>query len=216
VAGMTEMECQTNRLDVTESLMLGRPLSEPLVRHVERCSACAQDLAEVHEVKRALDWMSQPVPFDPGRPAGHPELGERITRRVRSVRMARQRRIVISVAAAAVIGVAGLIPVFGGVGGPLPEQSQSAVQTVALVRTGRMVAQPWGTVVPVALSGLTPGHIYRLMTTDASGRQVQAGSVRSANGLPISTSMTTAMSRDSINALLVLDDQGRKVAELRI
>ncbi|MFF5408603.1 hypothetical protein ACFY8K_37890 [Streptomyces misionensis] len=53
---------------------------------------------------------------------------------------------------------------------------------------------------PVTLSGLRPGQTYRLMTADADGRRMPAGSLRAADAR-LYTRVMTAMSRKRPTAL---------------
>lgn len=79
-----------------------------------------------------------------------------------------------------------------------------------------MVTRPWGTEVPVALSGLRSGETYRMMTVNAAGARTSGGSVRAATDEPVSTRMVTAMRRDTITALIVEDEEGRVVARVPV
>jgi hypothetical protein len=139
----------------------------------------------------------------------------RIARQVRSARAARWRRIAVGAAAAVLVGCGGLIPVLSHEYSAT-QPGQSAVQAVGLARAGVMIPQPWGTEVPVSLSGLQPGQVYHLMTENGVGQRAPAGSVRVVSDEPVLTNMVTAMRRDSIVRLLLEDQQGRKVAEVTV
>lgn len=223
MAGMTGMDCHSVRVELTEFLLLGRPLPARLSRHVGTCAACAREVAEIGDVARTLR-LAEPASFGsnetvsaqqetvPGR-----DLGVRIAREIRAARVARRHRIALAAAAVAavLVGGAGLIPVLSH-DHPASNNGQPAAHAVALARAGEMIPRPWGTEVPVALSGLQPGQVYRLMAVNAVGQQTPGGSVRTISGEPVRTSIMTAMSRDSIVALLMEDQQGQRVAEIAV
>jgi hypothetical protein len=221
---MTGLDCHAVRVELTEFVLHGQPLPARLARHVSTCPACAMEVGEIGDVVRTLQ-LAEPdslgrneitamTPSTQEAITLRPDLGVRIAWQVRSARVARWRRIAVGAAACVILGCAGLIPILDRAH-PAPTTGQS-VQTVALARVGAMIPQPWGTEVPVALSGLQPGQVYRLMTEDDTGQQTSAGSVRAAGDGPIRTNMMTAMSRASIVALLVEDQQGRQVAHMTV
>lgn len=218
---MTGPDCHTARLELTELLLLGRPLPARLSWHVSTCADCAREVEEISAVTRTLR-RAEPVSFGGTESAPPPdagsrrELGVRIAREVRSARVARwRRRIVVAAAAVVLVGCGALIPVLSQAFSAT-QPGPSAVRTVGLARTGVMIPHPWGTEVPVALSGLQPGQLYRLMTENGAGQQAPAGSVRVASAEPVRTNMVTAMSRDSIVTLLVENQQGQQVAAVAV
>ncbi|MER7399091.1 hypothetical protein ABT381_26685, partial [Streptomyces sp. NPDC000151] len=118
-------------------------------------------------------------------------------------------RIAVLAAAAVLAAVAVLVPV------AVHERDSGPVDVVTVAREGLMIPRPWGTEVPVSLSGLTPGRTYRMMTADADGHRMPAGSL-TAPGPGARTRMMTAMARDAIKSLLVEDQDGRLVADLPV
>jgi hypothetical protein len=197
--------CDTRLAGITEQLMLGKPLTADMARHVASCLRCAREAREINEVVTTLARMSSSAAIVPNglslRPL--PELGPRNTRRRTG------RRTALLAAAAAVVAGLAIFPV-------VTASDDSPVTTVALTRTGYMVAHPWGTEVPVSLSGVSSGHTYNLMTEDATGRRVPAGSIRPASDGPVYTRMVTAMTRESIKVLLVEDQQDRRTVTVPI
>ncbi|MFF5408452.1 hypothetical protein ACFY8K_37075 [Streptomyces misionensis] len=216
MAGPVNTSCHAVRTELTELLMLERPLPAPLACHLAGCHACAAEAEGVRRVIRTFERAESPlaVPGDAG-PGTPPD---RITRlpfdagpgpkrhRVRG----RRRAALVAAAVALACGVgAGLL-----IGG---SERTAPVAQVTLSREGRMVQHAWGTEVPVTLSGLRPGQTYRLMTADADGRRMPAGSLRAGgSGSPLHTRMMTAMSRRQITLLLVQDEHGTLVARTRV
>jgi len=101
---------------------------------------------------------------------------------------------------------------------PLALSEQEPAHPVAVVtvsREGLMIPHPWGTEVPVTLSGLRPGETYRMLTADAAGHRMPGGSI-TAPGTGARTRLMTAMDRESITSLLVEDQHGRVVADLPV
>jgi anti-sigma factor RsiW len=161
---MTGLDCHGVRLELTELLLLGRPLPTRLSSHVSTCAACAREVCEIGDVKRTLQ-LAGPVSLDGAEIAsGQEQVGPRreldvqIARQVRSARVVRWRRIAAGAAAAVLVGCGGLIPVLSHQYSAT-QPGQSAVRAVELARAGVMIPQPWGTEVPVALSGLQPGQV---------------------------------------------------------
>lgn len=212
MAGSMNARCLEIRMLLTECLMLDRPLPPEPARHLRGCAECAREAEDVRRVVRTLRSADFPVIPAVDRNGTRPgDLGERIGREVAAVRRTRRRRLALGVAAAALAACSTAVAwsIFHD-GAPPP-------RTVGLVREGRMILQPWGTEVPIVLSGLEPGQTYRMMTLDAVGRSTPAGSVRAtAVDSAVHTRMVTGMSRDSIRTLLVEDSRGRSVARLAV
>lgn len=216
MAGTMNDECFPFRPLLTEHLLLGTPLPEELSRHLGQCPDCAREASETDDVVRTLrranplaGWAHPRPPELPARPPRG--LGDRIRQdigREKSAGPRRGRRIALG-AAAAFMTAAAVIPLTA-------EQDQTPATSVALVRQGQMINHPWGTEVPVALSGLRDGVTYRVMTVNAAGTRLPGGSVRSSNGEPVTIRMVTAMRRDTITALIVEDEEGRVVTRVPV
>ncbi|MFJ7243630.1 hypothetical protein ACIQWA_03175 [Kitasatospora sp. NPDC098652] len=205
MAGTVNDFCTAIREEATELLLLGRPLPAALARHVASCEGCAQEAEGVRRVvrtfERADSLRASALPA-PGRPAA-----VRAARARRAVR----RRVAAAIASSALAAGAALVTVTAVTGNDAPAPAAS----VHVAQDGAMIAHPWGTEIPVSLSGLRAGGTYRLMTGDVRGDRVQAGSV-SAGGqgdASVRVHLTTAMSKDAITMLYVQDADGRFVAQ---
>ncbi|TMR40643.1 hypothetical protein [Actinomadura geliboluensis] len=208
MAGPVTPSCHAFRVELTELLLLDRPLPAPLARHLARCADCS---AEAAGVRRVIRTFERAEPLLPGAavPAPRPEAPPRRTAR----RRAAAATAGLVLAAAAVLAL--LLP--GGMGPPGDGHEGRPDAAVTLSRPAPMIEHSWGTEVPVSLSGLRPGRTYRLLTGDAHGRRQSAGSVRAGGGeAPMRTRMVTAMARSEITALLVQDESGHTVARLAV
>ncbi|MFI8932349.1 hypothetical protein ACIG3E_32380 [Streptomyces sp. NPDC053474] len=197
--------CLAIREEATELLLLGKPLPAPLARHVASCEGCAQETEGVRRVVRTFERAdSLRVP------SALPEPGR--TTAVDPARTCRpvRRRMAAGIASLALAACAAFVTVVTATG----SDTRASVASVHVAQAGEMTAHPWGTEIPVSLSGLEAGITYRLMTGNASGERVQAGSVRASGqrGAPLRVHMTTAMSKDAITTLYVQDADGRFVA----
>jgi hypothetical protein len=206
-----DSNCAAIRGELTEQVLLGRPLTPDVSWHLSGCPDCAREAGEIAEVATVLARSESSfrrgttrIP-NPGSLSADP--GDRIEQQVRVHRSMRPRRVALFAAAAALIAGLTLVPVFSG-------GSTAPTSGVALEKVGFMVPQPWGTEVPVALSGLQTGQTYQLITEDADGHRMSAGSVRAANDQPVRTRMITAMRRDAITVLLVEDEHGTQIAQI--
>ncbi|GAA4657056.1 hypothetical protein GCM10023324_02200 [Streptomyces youssoufiensis] len=219
MAGTMNEPCLPFRHALTEHLLLGTPLPTDLARHLDRCPECAREQAETDDVVRTLrradpraDWSDDRARARQDRPAR--ELGDRVSQAVADTapaRPARRRRVALGVAAALIVAAGALAPLVG-----FGDEDPPPTASVALVREGRMVSHPWGTEVPVALSGLKSGESYRLMAVNADGARAPGGSVNATSGARVSTRMTTALRKETITALVVEDEEGRVVAHVPV
>jgi hypothetical protein len=217
-------ECFPFRPLLTERLLLGTPLPEDVSRHLDRCPDCTREASETDDVVRTLrradpiaGWTDERACETDAQPSS--DLGDRIRRETAgsktaarpawTVRPKRRRRIALGAAAALVAAAAVVVPLVA-TPDPAPETS------VVLTRQGQMVDHPWGTEVPVALSGLEAGETYRMMTVNAEGTRAPGGSLWAASDEPVSTRMMTAMSKDTITALIVEDGAGRVVTRVPV
>ncbi|MFD2472286.1 hypothetical protein [Amycolatopsis silviterrae] len=199
---MTNGQCERVRGEIAELVMLGRPLDAELLRHVDGCAGCSRDLAEIQEVAGVFAAAEGA--------SGPPDLGRRIEARVRVARGKRFVRRIGVVAAAAAVAAAVALGT-GMLSGPAEPPPQ-----VALIRDGSMVPRPWGTEVPIMLTGLRTGETYQFVTVGRGGRSIPAGSVHASDAGTVHTRMITAMSRDTITALLVRDADGQQVATVPV
>ncbi|NDZ77738.1 hypothetical protein G3I19_04210 [Streptomyces sp. SID10853] len=244
MAGVMNKECLLYGPLLTEHLLLGTPLPEELSRHVDGCPECAREVSLTDDVVRTLrraDPLAGRIAARAPAPRARPseDLVDRIRRDMdagrddgdagrdmhagRDVYAGRNgyagrsrrpgRRFALGVAAAFVTAAAVAVPLTLHQDRPAPATSAASV---VLHRQGRMVERPWGTEVPVALSGLRPGETYRMMTVNAAGKRVPGGSVRAATGDPVSTRMVTAMRRATITGLIVEDAHGHVVGRVPV
>lgn len=219
MVGAMNESCFPYRTALAEHQLLGTPLPEVLRRHLSRCPDCKREAAETDSVVRTL-YRSGPAPARTFRrvpePTGRPstDLRDRIVRDVTEAPLARSRllpRVALGLAAAAVAAVAVVVPM--SLDG---RQAPATATPVALTRHGHMIEKPWGTEVPVVLSGLEPGQSYRMMVINAAGKKASGGSVRGEGDAPVSVRMVTAMPRATITALIVEDEHGHVVTRLAI
>ncbi|MFF1354448.1 hypothetical protein [Streptomyces sp. NPDC058297] len=209
MAGTMNDVCTAIREEVTELLLLGRPLPAPLARHVASCEGCAQEAEGVRRVVRTFERADSPrIPgaLSPACPGPTPDPDRRPGRL--------RRRAAVGIASLTLAACAGLVTVVATSG----DGTHPSVASVRVAQEGAMVSHPWGTEIPVSLSGLRDGGTYRLMTGDARGVRVQAGSVRAAtrDGAPLRVRMTTAMSKDSITTLYVQDADGHFIGQAAV
>lgn len=218
MAGSVSAPCQDIRPLLAEYMMLDVPLPRSIAQHLGQCPECLREAAEIKDVVRTLERAAPEAAAV--RRAGVPALlplpdkGGRIhTKSSRTGRAGARRRDRVAIGAAAAV-LCAIAAVFV----PLSIESHPAPSALALslAREGRMVSYPWGTEVPVALTGLRPGQTYRLMTADSSGRSTPGGSVRATVDETVHTRIMTAMPREAIAALLVEDDNGRVLARMPI
>ncbi|MFD9903548.1 hypothetical protein [Streptomyces sp. NPDC059063] len=206
MAGTMNDFCTAIREEVTELLLLGRPLPAPLARHIASCEGCAEEAEGVRRVVRTFertDSLRVPpaLPELSGTTAVDTAWGRR---RVR-------RRVAAGIASLVLAACAAFVAVVAATG----NDTRTSAASVQVAQDGKMIAHPWGTEIPVSLSGLRAGSTYRLMTGNASGERVQAGSVRASGQgeAPLRVRLTTAMSKDAIATLYVQDADGRFVAQ---
>ncbi|MEU3985292.1 hypothetical protein AB0F77_35400 [Streptomyces sp. NPDC026672] len=206
MAGTMNDFCTAIREEVTELLLLGRPLPAPLARHVASCEGCSEEAEGVRRVVRTFERAdSLRVP------SALPEFGGTPAVAPARTRGPVRRRVVAAVASLVLAACAAFVTVVATSG----HDTRTSVALVHVTQDGEMISHPWGTEIPVSLSGLRAGSTYRLMTGNARGDRVQAGSVQASgqDDVPMRVHMTTAMSKDTITTLYVQDADGRFVAQ---
>ncbi|TDD31097.1 hypothetical protein E1287_27745 [Actinomadura sp. KC06] len=218
MAGPVTLSCHAIHVELTELLLLDRPLPAPLARHIAHCADCS---AEAAGVRRVIRTFERAEPGHPGSgfppvsrfatgPVSVEERGEPLGTGPRRTSGGRHRLA----AAAAGLVLAACAVLTTVVPGDSPEAPPAG--TVTLSRHEPMIEYSWGTEVPVSLSGLRPGATYRFLTGDAEGRRESAGSVHAGGEARMRTRMVTAMARSEIIMLLVQDEDGRMVARLPV
>lgn len=222
MARIMNHECARYRPLLAEHLTLATPMRADLTLHLDQCPDCTRETSELDDVVRTLR-RANPVAgwaAAPGTAAGKrlseqptPELGDRIRRNVAGTRPVRPHRPrhAAGVLVAAALAVAMVVPV-----SILVNHEPSPATSVALIREDPMISHPWGTEIPVTLSGLEPQETYQMMVVNADGERAPGGSVQVATDEPVATRMTTAMPKSTITALVVEDDKGRTVLSVPV
>ncbi|MFE4336780.1 hypothetical protein ACFRQM_47890 [Streptomyces sp. NPDC056831] len=220
MAGAMNKECLPHRALLTELLLLGRPLPKELARHLVQCPDCTREASETQDVVRTLrranphgGWEPAPGAGPQARPSWG--LGHRIRREAAGAGTARFRpwRVAaVGVVVASAVAVAVIIPL-----GAADRAGRTAdAAPVVMERQGKMVDRPGGTEVPVALSGLAVGKTYQVLTVNARGVRISAGTVRAESGGRVSFRMVTAMRKDTITELVAEDENGHVVSRLPV
>ncbi len=202
-------ECKMARTVSTEALMLARPLPDPVAQHLAECAACNAEADGVRRTIATLDAARRPRSRTaaPGLPSAQRLVP--IVSRPQSPPPQRARGKILAAVAASLLAASLLLPT-------ALTHNQASQAAVSIERAGKMAPQPWGTEVPLSLSGLQPGRTYRLMAADAHGVRMSGGSVMVSTPQPVRTRMSTAMRRDAITTVLVEDQDGRLVATLQV
>ncbi|MEV0937222.1 hypothetical protein [Streptomyces phaeochromogenes] len=206
MAGTMNDFCIAIREEVTELLLLGKPLPAPLARHVASCEGCSEEAEGVRRVMRTFERAdSLRVP------SALPDVGRTSAVALAQERGRVRRRVAAGIASLVLAACAAFLTVVVTSG----NDSHTSVASVQVAQDGEMISHPWGTEIPVSLSGLRDGSTYRLMTGNARGERVQAGSVQASgqNDGPMRVRLTTAMRKDTITTLYVQDADGRFVAQ---
>jgi len=199
--------CSAIREEATELLLLGRPLPVRAARHVTTCEGCSRELEDVRRVVRTFE-RADAVPVSPLLDAARHSDGKapRAPGRLR-------RRVVLGAVSMAIAACAVTVTIEVTHSG----RPAATVASVSVTQDGEMVSHLWGTEIPVSLSGLRSGHTYRLMTGNAHGDKVQAGSVQAGpTGAPLRVHMNTAMRKDTITTLYVQDEDGHFIARTSV
>ncbi|MFA7754966.1 hypothetical protein V5F01_15285 [Streptomyces sp. NRRL B-2790] len=198
--------CIAIREEVTELLLLGKPLPASLARHVASCEGCSEEAEGVRRVVRTFERAdSLRVP------SALPDVNRASAVAPSQPRGRIRRRVAAGIASVALAACAGFVTVVATSG----NDTHTSVASVRVAQDGEMISRPWGTEIPVSLSGLRDGGTYRLMTGNARGDRVQAGSVQASgqSDAPMRIRLTTAMSKNTITTLYVQDADGRFVAQ---
>ncbi|KAF2775053.1 hypothetical protein STPH1_7240 [Streptomyces sp. OM5714] len=201
--------CVHHRSFLTEHLLLGTPLPAELSRHLDQCPDCAREAAETEDVGRTMRRVDAfarwkvtphgPVPSVNGTETPGP------------ARTGPGKRIALGFAAALVAAAAVAVSV-----GLTHEQGADPTLSTAAIRYGEMIGRPWGTEVPVVLSGLSTGETYRLTTVGADGARAVGGSVQAASAERFTFRIVTSMDQDTITELIVEDGEGHVIARVPV
>jgi len=208
MAGTMNDFCIAIREEVTELLLLGKPLPAPLARHVVSCKGCSAEAEGVRRVVRTFERADSPYVASAFNADQASSVA--LTRKKGRVR----RRAAAGIASLVLAACAAFATVVVTSG----NNTHTSVASVRVAQDGEMIAHPWGTEIPVSLSGLRDGSTYRLMTGNARGERVQAGSVQASgqNDGPMRVRLTTAMRKDTITTLYVQDADGHFIAQASV
>ncbi len=197
--------------------------SVALQAHLDGCPACRAELAEIAPLAGAL--RSVDVAGLVVEPAPSPGLGERVVAQVAAERRDRDRsrhRRLLAAAAVLVVALGGAVGVAELRGGADPAPVLAAGQEpIALlaeapgigVRAAVLVPHTWGLEVRMTMTGVHDGERYRAVAVARDGRQLAAGEFLGVADRPVVCSMQSALLRSDARAFLVLDADGRTVAE---
>ncbi|MFJ4274326.1 hypothetical protein ACIP29_27650 [Streptomyces coelicoflavus] len=209
MAGTMNKACVHHRPFLTEHLLLGTPLPEELSRHLDQCPDCAREAAETEDVGRTMRRVD-PFARWKAAPQG-PVRSVNGTEAPKPVRTGPGRRIILGFAAALLAAAAVVVPV-----GVTHRQGADPTPSAAVITHGEMIGRPWGTEVPVVLSGLSSGEAYRLTTVGADGARAVGGSVQAASAERFTFRIVTSMDKDTITELIVEDGEGHAIARVPV
>ncbi|MDH6455323.1 MULTISPECIES: hypothetical protein [unclassified Streptomyces] len=201
--------CTAIREEVTELLLLGKPLPAPLARHVASCEGCSEEAEGVRRVVRTFERAdSLRVP------SALPDAGRTSAGVPSRKRVPISRRMAAGVSSLVLAACAAFVTIVATSG----NDSHTSVAAIQVAQDGEMIAHPWGTEIPVSLSGMRDGTTYRFMTGNARGDRVQAGSVQPSGQSdgPMRVHLTTAMRKDTITMVYVQDADGQFVAQAAV
>ncbi|MGA5454493.1 hypothetical protein ACPCVO_48845 [Streptomyces umbrinus] len=200
--------CGAIREEATELFLLDKPLPAPLTRHVASCRGCSEELEGVLRVMRTFERA------DSLHVASAFGAGQAVPVALKQKRGRIRRRTAAGIASLVLAACAAFVTVVATSG----NDGHTSVAAIQVTQDGEMIAHPWGTEIPVSLSGLREGTTYRFMTGNARGDRVQAGSVQPSGRSdgPMRVHLTTAMRKDTITTLYVQDADGHFVAQAAV
>lgn len=190
-----------------------------LEAHLDTCSACAQELAELTPVAHALAGLRGRAAERPEPPA---DLGERIVAAVDLERPARDRwphwR---TVGVAAVAAAAASVLTLGGVAAldrtpPVPlEAVPVTVEEADISATAGVVPHTWGVEVKLTASGFAVGDRYRVVVLGEDGRAYPAGEFVGTGERPMVCNLNSSVLRADAAGFEVVDAGGTVLLESR-
>lgn len=197
------------------SLALGHlgPEEEAAVRaHVDGCTACRGELAELSQVAAVLP-LADADRLDE-RPMPPSDLGDRIVARVREERetirrQGRRRGTARTVAAIAAAAAIVLVLVFAPRGSDA-ERVAFSDEPPGVVAEAALTERPWGIEVALDVEGLPQGETYRVWLRRDDGEREPVGSFRGA-GRPLHVVLAAAISRSATVGVGVSDADGETV-----
>lgn len=194
--GRMKSRCQAVLPVLTEFLMRSEPLPRRIGAHLDSCPSCTNEALQIRRTAATLQLAAFPDPAPAAaQEAAHPSPDRR------------SRSIGRILAGAMMVLVMIVVP-----GALLSGHDRD--EAISIQKMGPMVEQPWGTEIEVSLSGLMPGRQYRLMTADAQGHRMPAGSVEVAEHRPVRARLVSAQRRHDITSVLVEGRRGEVIAVL--
>jgi len=192
-----------------------------LEAHLGGCAGCRQELATLAGMPGLLGRVDAGEAEQAYEPAPERLLERTLGELVRRRRRDRRRRSVAAAAAAVVLvasGAGGALALTGrATSGPAGSQTVSAADSSSGVRASvQLRARPWGTQLSVDISGVPAGTRCRLVALGAGGRQEMAGTWQVSYTGRAAVDGATAIPRNELTAVQVLDQHDRPVAVLTI
>ncbi|MFC7620318.1 anti-sigma factor family protein [Microlunatus sp. GCM10028923] len=229
------MNCDQARLSLAAHLFGAIDPAEgaEVEQHVRDCPSCRAELDDLAELPPLLDRLTPadiarlehgfadedaPAPTVTDlRPA--PELLDRLL--ASAVRRHRWRRVMLSVAVAAVL----LVTVLGG-GSMILTLTRPAPPDQVVVLTGadpgsqvygeaRLTARPWGTSITVAVAGLPAGTECGLVAITVDGRRQALGAWRADYSGTADVTVATSYSLSELESLLINELDREPLLRLR-
>lgn len=203
--------------------------ADALRAHLDGCSACRAELAEIDAIPALLDLVD-PAHFHELAAPG-PDLGERITDQVAtesvlrdardrasSRRAARRSQAGLVAAAAVVVLAVGGGVVIGRATAPAPVAAPAVpleavnLQTVddssVHVDSANLIAHTWGVELRVVADGFAEGETFRAAFRDRDGSLVPAGEFRGTGPAEMNCNLQSAELRDEVVAVQITNDRG--------
>ena len=173
--------------------------------HLERCPACAAELAELAGLPRLLDHVD-PADLTPAAVAPSPELFARMSAAASPPPRARIRAVVLVAAAAlAVLGVGVTVWATGS-----PDQTVTAsAGTVRAVVTASPVED--GSALDVTVAGMHPHETCRLVAVDRGGTRHAAGAWPASAAGDGTWRSWTDVDRADLAAVILVGDGDREL-----
>ncbi len=217
---------------------LSGPEADRVQGHLDGCSECRAELAEIAPLAEALSALD-PAAFQTP-PTPPPGLGEDIRALVARERLARdddevgrrraasrrRRRSRLQVGTAAAAAV--LVALGGGFGigrATAPEVPTVPKETISLtvaggapvtVESADLVNHTWGTELRIVAAGFSEGETFKAAFRLRSGAMVPAGEFLGTGGAPMTCNLQSSVLRDEVTAVVVTDAAGVAVLSSRL
>jgi anti-sigma factor RsiW len=209
---------------------LGDDEQAALRAHLDGCSECQAELAEIQPVARALA-DADPGIFENEAPRPPADLLDRTLAQVerereqsrdsarvrqRVHRRRRVRRATAIAAAAAVVVAVGLfavLPQIQELRGPPQEQLAISAPADGVQVEGSLIAHTWGTEANLVIEGLDDGQRYQVAFTREDGTTAPAGTFIGTEAQPVNCNLNAAVLREDATRLQVNTMDGELVAE---